>query len=125
MSSRVGKPATETRAPVVSAISLNECPVPRARTRADFETSCCSSAIEDGRCSCSARNRTFRAQLVSGTVVIGGSSGVGGYRGGSVGGANQRDPTRTEPESTTGLDKVTGQQVDAAGRPRPDRGRNS
>src|SRR5260221_1795832 len=61
---RRGRPATETRLPGVSASRLNECPVPRARTRLLRATSCCSSGTDAGRWKRSAANVTLPAQFV-------------------------------------------------------------
>src|SRR5260221_7645479 len=61
---RRGRPATETRSPRESARRLNECPVPRARTRLLRATRCCSSGTDAGRWKRSAPNVTLPAQFV-------------------------------------------------------------
>src|SRR5258708_17492623 len=61
---RRGRPATETRSPGESARRLNECPVPRARTRLLRATRCCSSGTDAGRWKRSAPNVTLPAQFV-------------------------------------------------------------
>jgi hypothetical protein len=53
----------------VLAISLNECPVPSARTRGLAATTRCSSATDPGRLSCAAPKVTLPAQFVSGPVI--------------------------------------------------------
>ena len=68
-SSTRGSPATETSTPPVSATSLNECPVPSARTRGLAATTCCSSATDPGRLTCVAPKVMLPAQFVSGPVM--------------------------------------------------------
>jgi hypothetical protein len=50
-----GRPASDTSTPGVSAIRLNEWPVPTARIRGLAATSSCSSARSPGRASWLAR----------------------------------------------------------------------
>src|SRR5580698_7025387 len=64
-----GRPATETRSPGESAMRLNECPVPMARTRALTATMRCNSARDAGRWNRSALKVTFPAQFVSCPVI--------------------------------------------------------
>jgi len=59
-----GSPATDTRSPGQSAIRLNECPVPSARTRSAPATSRYSSPAEAGRWNRSALKVMFPAQFV-------------------------------------------------------------
>src|SRR3954452_1599146 len=64
-----GSPATDRRVPVVSAIRLNECPVPRTRSRGDEATSSCSSSTVVGVATRAAANVTFPAQLVGAVAM--------------------------------------------------------
>src|SRR5215470_9370416 len=59
-----GRASRDTRSPWVSATRLNECPVPRARTRLLPATRRCSSGTEAGRWKRSAPNVTLPAQFV-------------------------------------------------------------
>ena len=68
-SSTRGNAATETSTPLVPAMSLNECPVPSARTRGLAATTCCSSATDPARLTCAAPKVTLPAQFVSGPVI--------------------------------------------------------
>src|ERR1700730_16876676 len=63
MSMTGGRPAVETSPPAESAIRLNECPVPRARTLPLLATSSWSSSSVRGRCTRSAWYTTLPAQL--------------------------------------------------------------
>ena len=67
-----GRPETETRSPVVSAMVLNECPLPSARTERLPATISCSSSTDEGVCTRAALKVMFPAQLVTaGTSVVG------------------------------------------------------
>ncbi len=59
-----GSPAAVTWVPSVSAIRLNEWPLPSARTRSLPATTACNSSIDVGRASDRALNTMFPAQFV-------------------------------------------------------------
>src|ERR1700684_4278911 len=59
-----GRPATLTWVPGVSAMSLKEWPVPRARMRSVLATRACSWPTVAGRLRCAARNATLPAQFL-------------------------------------------------------------
>ena len=63
-----GSSATLTSVPVLSAIRLNECPVPSTRTFSLAATSSCSSATDRGASSALA-NLTLPAQFVTFVMV--------------------------------------------------------
>ena len=63
MSATGGSPAVEMRSPTVSAIRLNECPVPRARACVLPATTAARPATVRGLRTRTARNSTFPAQL--------------------------------------------------------------
>ena len=54
----------DTSVPVVSAIRLNECPLPSTRTCSEDRTSSCSSGTEPGACG-SVEKVMFPAQFVA------------------------------------------------------------
>ena len=74
ISRRGGRPATDTRSPVVSATGLNECPVPRVRNRSLARTIAWSASTLSGRRTLAARNRTFPAQFAAGDRLIASTS---------------------------------------------------
>src|SRR4051812_35988968 len=64
-----GRSATVTRSPVVSAMRLKECPVPRARIRPLPATTRCSCSTLVGPCRRWALKVMLRAQLVMPVVM--------------------------------------------------------
>src|SRR4051812_39137352 len=60
----VGSSVTIASSPLVSAIGLNECAVPKARTCSAPATICCSSSTEPGRWTRGARKTTLPLQYV-------------------------------------------------------------
>src|SRR5215467_8989435 len=69
ISTAAGMPASETRSAVVAATRLNECPVPRARTRSAATTSLRSSVRLVGVCTRTAPSATLPAQLCVVVVI--------------------------------------------------------
>ncbi len=57
-------PAVATSTPPVSAIRLNECPLPSARTRSAPATTSWSSARPSGEATSDAENSMLRAQFI-------------------------------------------------------------
>jgi len=70
MATRPGRRASDTRSPVVSAIRLNEWPVPCTRMFLPAATNRCSSPTDDGSLNRAAANVTFPAQFVRWMVIL-------------------------------------------------------
>src|SRR3712207_4943243 len=64
-----GRPASEISSPEVSAIRLNECPLPSTRARSAPATRSCSSATEVGRWKPDGEKTTLPAQFVTRSLI--------------------------------------------------------